>query len=99
MLQVVCGADLGPDALQVRHGRSGQRRPGTLERAGGLGRGTHHGHLLHLVDLGLGRGGLGGPGAALSTVGVCWTRRQVRRFRTGQRTKEEGTKMSLEGEG
>lgn len=77
VLHVVCGADLGPDVLQVGHGRSGQRRPGGLERAGRLGRGTHNGHLLDLVDLGLGRGRLGGAGAALSTVGVCWTRRQV----------------------
>lgn len=88
VLHVVCGADLGPDVLQVGHGRCGQRRPGTLERARGLGRGTHHGHLLHLVDLGLGPGGLGGSGAALATVGVCWTRGRSEGSEPGDRQRK-----------
>lgn len=77
VLHVLRGADLGPDALQVRHGRGGGqrgRRAG-LQGAGGLGRGAHHRDLLHLVGLGSGLcrkrlagGRLGGAGAAVSTL-------------------------------
>lgn len=53
MLQVVCGADLGPDILQVGHwSRCSQRDGGAaLQRARGFGRRTHYRHFLHFVDL------------------------------------------------
>lgn len=90
MLYVVCGPDLGPDVLQVRHGccRS-QRGPGALQRTRGFGGGAHDRHLLHLVDLGLpgGRlagGRLGRPGAALSTLSILNKQRRHRVKRVKQ---------------
>lgn len=89
VLHVVCGADLGPDVLQVGHGRCGgggggdqRSRRAALQRAGRLGRGAHHGDLLDLVGLGRRLGGLslagrglGRPGAALAALRVCSNRR------------------------
>lgn len=82
VLDVVCGADLGLDALQVWHGRrcSQRCRRAALQRARGLGRGTHHRHLLHLVGLGrrlrLASGRFWSARAALSTLGILnsWRR-------------------------
>lgn len=84
VFDVVCGADLGPDVLQVRHGRWGTQRSrwAALQGAWRFGCGTHHSDLFHFVGLSrrlgrerLARGRFGGTRAALSTLFILSNRK------------------------